>query len=66
LLGDEQQQEIARLMEALRKAIAGTDHRAIKAAVDRLNKGSEEFAALRMDNSVKRALTGKSVDKLGV
>ena len=53
-------------MAALRGTIAGTDHRAIKAAADKLNHGSEAFAAMRMDRSVKRALTGRSIDNLGV
>jgi molecular chaperone HscA len=66
LLKPEEEQAIRKLMTALQAAIAGTDHRAVKAAIDRLNKGSEAFAALRMDNSVKRALTGQSVDKLNV
>ncbi len=66
LLKPAEEQAIRNLMAALQKTIAGTDHRAIKAAIDRLNKGSEAFAALRMDNSVKRALTGQSVDKLNV
>jgi molecular chaperone HscA len=66
LLSSEQQQELRALMAALRTANSGTDHRAIKAASDKLNHGSETFAAMRMDRSVKRALTGRSIDKLGV
>jgi molecular chaperone HscA len=66
LLDPQQEQEIRALMSILRSAITGADHRAIKAAIDRLNHGSEEFAAMRMDRSVKSALTGRSVDKLGV
>jgi molecular chaperone HscA len=66
MLEPPQETEIRGLMAALRSAIASTDHRAIKAAIERLNHGSEAFAALRMDRSVKRALTGRSIDKLGV
>jgi molecular chaperone HscA len=66
LLEPPQQTEIRALMAALRSAIAGADHRAVKAAIERLNHGSEAFAAMRMDRSVRRALTGRSIDKLGV
>jgi molecular chaperone HscA len=66
LLNPEQEQELRTLMAALRTAIGGTDHRAVKSAVERLNHGSETFAAMRMDRSVARALTGRSIDKLGV
>ena len=43
---------------------AGTDHRALVAAIDALNRATGEFAARRMDRSVGRALTGRSVDAL--
>jgi molecular chaperone HscA len=66
LLGSGEEQQIRSQMETLRKAIAGTDHRAVKAAAEVLNHGSEAFAAMRMDRSVKQALTGRSIDKLGV
>jgi len=49
-------------LAALRAAVAGTDHRLTKAAVDRVNRVSEPFAARRMDRTVKRALAGRSVE----
>ena len=42
----------------------GTDHLALRAAVEALNHATGEFAARRMDRSVARALTGKRVDAL--
>ncbi len=51
-------------LAALRTAIAGTDHRAIKAAYDRINRITEPFAARRMDRSVRKALAGRSVESL--
>jgi molecular chaperone HscA len=45
----------------LKSALAGADHRAIKAAIDRVNRATEPLAARRMDRSIRRALTGKSV-----
>lgn len=50
---------------ALKNAVAGTDHRAIKAAVDDLNHATETFAARRMDASIKKALTGKKLADIG-
>jgi molecular chaperone HscA len=46
---------------ALKAALAGTDARAIKAAIDRVNRATEPLAARRMDRSIRRALAGKSV-----
>jgi molecular chaperone HscA len=46
-------------------AIAGTDHLAIKAAVESLNHGTEAFAARRMDRSVRDALTGRTLADIG-
>ncbi len=43
---------------------AATDHAAIKAAVEALANGTEEFAARRMDRSVHAALTGRKLDEL--
>ena len=48
-------------LEVARKA---TDHRALKAAVEALNRASEPFAARRMDRSVSRALTGRRLDEV--
>lgn len=66
MLESGQEQELRELMARLRAAISGNDHRAIKAAIERLNHGSETFAAMRMDRSIKHALAGRSIDKLGV
>ena len=45
----------------LEKLLTGIDHRAIKQAADALNHASEEFAGRRMDQGVKRALTGRQI-----
>jgi molecular chaperone HscA len=62
LLEPAERAAIAADLEALRAAVAGADHRTIKAAVDRVNRVTEPFAARRMDRTVKRALAGKSVE----
>ncbi|MBX3717791.1 MAG: Fe-S protein assembly chaperone HscA [Burkholderiales bacterium] len=44
----------------------GADHRALKSAVEALNRLSEPFAARRMDRSVSRALAGRRLDEVQV
>jgi molecular chaperone HscA len=48
----------------LEKALLGTDHRAIKHALDALNHATEDFAARRMDEGIRRALAGKQIGAL--
>jgi molecular chaperone HscA len=64
LLSAEERAEIDRLMADLRASARGSDHHAIKAALDALAHGTEEFAARRMDRSVRAALTGKKLDEV--
>lgn len=61
LLSAEQQAQIIAGLDQLKSLSGGADHRAIKQAVDRMNKLTEDFAALRMDRSIKQALAGKNV-----
>ena len=51
-------------IDSLRQAIDGDDHRSIRSAIDRLNKLTDEFAARRMDRSIQRALTGRTIASL--
>jgi molecular chaperone HscA len=48
----------------LEKTLAGADHRAIKQAIDALNHATEEFAARRMDEGIRRALAGRKIGSL--
>lgn len=64
LLSDAERAEVVALLEQVRRAAAGSDHHAIKAAVDALANGTEEFAARRMDRSVRQALAGKRLDEV--
>jgi molecular chaperone HscA len=50
-------------VEAARR---GEDHRALKAAVEALNRASEPFAGRRMDRSVSSALAGRRLDEVPV
>jgi molecular chaperone HscA len=43
---------------------AGSDHVALRAAVEAVNRATAEFAARRMDRNVARALAGKRIDAL--
>ncbi|HEY4318666.1 MAG TPA: Fe-S protein assembly chaperone HscA [Herbaspirillum sp.] len=65
LLSEQEQAEVLGLMEAVRAQVRGDDQMAIKAAVDALAHGTEEFAARRMDRSVHAALTGKKLADIG-
>jgi len=64
LLSADEQAAIQRLIDEVRGKASGGDHDAIKAAVDALAKGTEEFAARRMDRSVRTALAGKKLDEV--
>jgi molecular chaperone HscA len=66
LLEGEERARIDACIEALAAALAGSDHRAIRRASDALNRATEEFAARRMDQSVRRALAGRHIAGLGL
>jgi molecular chaperone HscA len=61
LLRAEERADIDEEIASLRKRIAGNDHRAIKAGIDSLNAATQDFAARRMDQGIKRALTGQKI-----
>ena len=54
--------DVARI--ALRMQATGTDHRAIKKAIEHLNAVSGDFAARRMDRAVSSALAGRRIDQV--
>jgi molecular chaperone HscA len=62
LLSDADRRSIAALMDRLRELSAGEDHDAINAAVEALAKGTEEFAAARMNRGIRDALAGRSIE----
>ncbi len=64
LLDAAAQARIRNSMDALRAALTGSDHQAIKRAVEALNLVTTEFAQRRMDQSVKQALTGHKLTEL--
>ena len=64
LLDDVQVARIRCQIDAVRRVGEGDDHAAIKDAIDALAHGTEHFAELRLDASVRRALTGKRIDEI--
>lgn len=64
LLSEQEHQAIVALLEVVRESAQKEDPLVIKAAVDALAQGTEEFAARRMDRSVHAALTGKKLDEI--
>ncbi len=66
LLAPEERTDIDCRVDALVASIAGADHRAIKASSEALNRVTEDFAARRMDRSVRTALTGQKIANLKI
>jgi molecular chaperone HscA len=61
LLAAEEVQAIEAAIEALQAKLKSADHRAIKQAAGALNRATEDFAARRMDQGIKRALAGRNI-----
>jgi molecular chaperone HscA len=51
-------------VSALESSRRGTDHRAIKASIEALNRASEPFAARRMNRAIAGALAGRNVNQV--
>ena len=65
LLDADDRAAIDALMDALRETLASSqDAKAIEEATARLAKGTEAFAAARMNQSIQKALAGRRVESL--
>ena len=64
LLTGAQHTEIEALLAAMQATREGVDHHAIDAAVEALAKGTEAFAAERMNRGIRQALAGKRIDQV--
>ena len=64
LLSQQERDAIVLLITDVREKMQGEDHLVIKAAVEALARGTEDFAARRMDRSVHDALTGKTLNEI--
>jgi molecular chaperone HscA len=64
LLDASERREIEALMATLRETAKTDDTAAIEAAVQALAKGTEAFAAQRMNEGIRKALSGKNLEAL--
>jgi molecular chaperone HscA len=64
LLSTEEREQIAALLEALATTAGSDDAAAIEAATSALAKGTESFAALRMNRGIQQALSGKKLEEV--
>ncbi|MBS0055810.1 Fe-S protein assembly chaperone HscA [Yersinia sp. Marseille-Q3913] len=64
LLSEQESTAIAQAMTLLQQQMQGSDPQAIEAAIKALDAQTQDFAARRMDASIRRALAGHSVDEV--
>ncbi|WP_318451928.1 Fe-S protein assembly chaperone HscA [Photobacterium leiognathi] len=64
LLSADERAELEAVMMELVQLRQGTDTRAIEAGIKKTDKASQEFASRRMDQSIRRALAGQSIDEV--
>ena len=64
LLSADECVRIDELLAQVQATREGSDHHAIEAAVEALAKGTEAFAAERMNRGIRQALSGRSVDEV--
>jgi molecular chaperone HscA len=64
LLSVEQRAKLDETIAKLQTTALGDDRRQITLAMDDLEAETKDFAARRMDNSIRRAFSGKSIDDL--
>ena len=64
LLSADEHASIQDLLAALEACREGDDHHVIDASVEALAKGTEAFAAERMNRGIRRALAGRSIEEI--
>jgi molecular chaperone HscA len=64
LLSPTERSQIDDALAAVERRRADSDHLALRASVEALNRATDEFATRRMDRSMRAALAGKRVDAL--
>ena len=64
LLSDSDRTQVDALIAALREARALEEPSVIEAATQTLAKGTEAFAAMRMNRGIQKALAGKKIDTI--
>jgi molecular chaperone HscA len=64
LLSEHERQSVLSHIEAARAALVHDDLDQVRDAVKALSASTDEFAARRMDRSIRKALTGKSLNEI--
>jgi len=64
LLSADERSCINELLAQVQASREGSDHHAIDAAVEALAKGTEAFAAERMNRGIRQALSGRSIEEV--
>ena len=64
LLSETERAEVDQLLAAVQSAAQGSDLAAIKRSIAALAEGTDDFAARRMDRSIRTALSGRRVDEV--
>lgn len=64
LLSAHERKEIDALLATLQTLAAGDDAAAINDGVERLAKGTEAFAAARMNRGIQQVLAGRNIDQM--
>jgi molecular chaperone HscA len=64
LLGPDERTAIDALMAGVQRAAGGSDHHAIDAAIEALARGTEAFAAERMNRGIRQALSGRNIEEV--
>lgn len=64
LLSEDEKTAIDKIVDTLIESVEGTDPVAIENAIKQLDKQTQDFAARRMDSSIRQALAGHSVDEI--
>lgn len=65
LLSAAEQTRIEQQMQTTQRAIDSNEIEAVRVAIKALSSATDDFAARRMDRSIRAALTGKSLNDLG-
>ncbi|MDM3866766.1 Fe-S protein assembly chaperone HscA [Proteus faecis] len=64
LLNEDEKMAIDKVVDTLIESVEGIDPVAIENAIKLLDKQTQDFAARRMDSSIRQALAGHSVDEI--
>ncbi|MFZ7157398.1 Fe-S protein assembly chaperone HscA, partial [Avibacterium avium] len=64
LLNDEELSAVKNALISLQELVQQEDSLAIKQGIKALDRATQEFAARRMDKSIRTALSGHSIDEI--